>query len=229
MKLTTTAFVTLTAIVLSTTVASAQQFYAQRAPQNSIPVIQNHSSTAAEGFLRGAADVTRAAGDYNYNTSLALINTEVARDLYLDNRLKAVNTYFEAKRINRESRDYNNSRPTSADITRYSQDRAPLRLESHQFEPVLGRLTWPGTLSGAEYAAERTALEDAFAKRVGGNSGLTSESYSKIKSNVEIMEARLQTEIATMSPAEYAAAKSFLSSLEYEAQLVAAPAGVAVR
>src|SRR5690349_9531060 len=37
------------------------------------------SSTAAEGFLRGRASVIRAAGEFNYTTSLALINIEEAR------------------------------------------------------------------------------------------------------------------------------------------------------
>jgi len=228
MKITTTLFA-LSAIVLSAGVASAQQFYAQRAPQNSIPVFQSHSSTLAEGVLRGSADLTRAAGDYNYNTSLALINREIARDLYMDNQVKSVNTYFELKRINKESRDYNNPRPTAQDVVRYSQDRAPERLGSHQYEPVLGKLFWPGTLNGDEFAAERETLNTVFMKRVGSNSGLTSDSYSVIKTNVASMEQKLLAQIDLMSPAEYAAAKSFLAGLDYEAQLVATPAGVAVR
>jgi len=196
----------------------AQQFYAQRAPQNNIPVIQDHSSTVAEGVLRGAADATRAAGDYNYNTSLALINTEVARSLFLDNRLKATQTYFEMRRQNREMRDYNNPRPTQADIVRIAKDRAPDRLTSYQYEPALGKLYWPAIFLDPEFATVRSEIDRLIGERTPENSGLGSPNHRDISKYADRMMLILKSKVEGEDPSGYAIAKTFLTSVEFESQ-----------
>ena len=47
-----------------------------------------HASTAAEGALRGWADLYRAQGEYNYNTASAALIFEHARRANFDNRLR---------------------------------------------------------------------------------------------------------------------------------------------
>ena len=69
-----------------------------------IPVVQHHASTFEEGVQRGYADVVRAMGDYNYNTSLAAINAQQAYSYALENRKQAVQDYFELREMNRQAR-----------------------------------------------------------------------------------------------------------------------------
>ena len=85
MKITTTiiaAAITIASFATATNTALAQ--YAIRNTNNGTPVIYRHASTYEEGVFRGWADLARGVGDYNYNTSLALINQQHALSLSYD-------------------------------------------------------------------------------------------------------------------------------------------------
>ncbi|QDU95614.1 hypothetical protein [Lignipirellula cremea] len=210
--------------------ASAQQFYAQRQTNNGTPVIYRHASTAAQGFLDGRANNVRAAGDYNYNTSLALINVEIARSMFLDNKLKSVQTYFEMRRQNREGREYENGpRPTQAELARYAKDRAPDRLASYQYEPTFKKLYWPTIFLDPRYDVPRNAINELVRDRSPEDSGLGSENHRLIREQTEAMKELLKVDVETLDPAAYAMCKRFLTSLEFEAQQKAdAPAVAAL-
>ena len=74
-------------------------------------------STAAESYQRGFADVVRSAGAANVMNSAAMINVEEARSKNIENDLKATETYFEKKRVNKEYREQTKRpRPTSEQL-----------------------------------------------------------------------------------------------------------------
>jgi len=206
----------------------AQQFYAERTSNNGTPVIYRHASTAEQGLLDGVANGVRAVGDYNYNTSLALINYEIARSMFLDNKVKAVQTYFEMRRQNREAREYETGpRPTQQDAERFAEDRAPDRLAAYQYDHAFKKVYWPTLFFAPAYDTDRTAIEKLMRDRGPENSGLGSENHRQIHSHVESMKELLATQVEVTPPAAYTLAKKFLTGLEYEAQQQARATDVA--
>ena len=88
MKATILTSTALAAIFSVSSFASAQapSKYVPPKPITSPPVWYRHASTYTEGALRGAADLTRAAGESRYNSSLAMINRQEAIRRQLENR-----------------------------------------------------------------------------------------------------------------------------------------------
>ena len=207
------------ATLLSVATVNAQG-YAIQAPYVGWGHYYGHASTYEEGVLRGWAAAARGAGQYNYETSLALINREAARSQYLDNRQKFVETYFTIKKINKQYRaEDRTARLTQEDYAKLAKDLGPDRLTASQYEPVLGKLSWPALLDDDAFRLEREAVDRLIAERTVENSGLGSTNGRAIQAQAVQMKSKLKGQIRTVSPSEYVQAKKFLTSLEYEAQL----------
>jgi hypothetical protein len=172
--------------------------------------------------MRGAGDVLRAVGEARYNSSLALMNGQEAYSRYLDNRLKAVSTYFDMQNLNREYRaEKRGQRATEEELAGYARDRAPDRLAAHELDPTANRLVWPEALGNERFDAERTAIDALMA---GGGS----ESRA-VQELAEKMVEELRTHVREMKPSDYVAAKRFLTSLHYEMDFAPGAATVAAR
>jgi hypothetical protein len=215
--------VTLVVAKLSVGVALAQSPSAHRyhpsRPIHSPPVVMHHASTAQEGFFRGLADLRRAIGEFNYNTSLALINREEAIRLRLVNQKQYANDFFEKRAINRAAREEERrTPPTQEDLARYAKKRLPERLASYEYHRISGRLTWPAVFQRAEYDAVRHAIDQAVAERTVDNSGVGSANYERIKNLTAAMNAKLRSEVDELSTSESIRARKFLQSLAYEAR-----------
>lgn len=189
-----------------------------------------HSSTLEEGILRGSGALLQGAGQYNYDTSRAAINQQEALSRAYDNRLKGIQTYFEAKAIN-ESYVARHQKPrlTQQELTQLAKESAPARLTSYQYEPAFGKVFWPALLEAPQFAAHRAAIEELMASRDPLNSGVGSANHRDVRQVTLAMQEILKADIATANPQEYVAAKKFLASLEYEAQQRAGASGVASR
>lgn len=222
------------AVVMGST-ASAQQpqlrGYGSYAPQNRGPsVIQHHASTFQEGLLRGYADLNRSKGDYNYQTSLGLLIQQHATTEFLKNKELGVQTYYNKKRIRNEYLVETAKPPvTRQDAENTARNRAPDRLNSYEYEPALGKVFWPALLKHDVFAGHRAEIDAAIARRSGEDSGLGSVNYSVIKANTNAMKEILADNIRNLPPQEYTTAKTFLNSLNYEAQHKLAPTGIASR
>jgi hypothetical protein len=189
-----------------------------------------HASTAAEGFLRGRAAVIRAAGEFNYTTSLALINIEEARSRYIDNRAKWTETYFAMRKTNQAYREAERGyRPTQEVLNRISQEASPHRLEPSQLDPSLRTIFWPALLSRSDFDSVRTQLDELFTVQRPNNSGLGTENYREIMALTAEMQALLDTMINQLHPDEYLAARRFIESLAYEARFPAGQQAVVTR
>ncbi len=188
-----------------------------------------HASTEAEGVLRGSADLVRSIGEGNYYNSLAAINGQEAWSRAIDNKQKAVETYFQIKQINRAAREA--ARPQPLTFTQYAKlakQEAPDRLGDADYNRVMGRLSWPAVLATGDFASERTALEQAFVGRKAQDVGVSTDFHRDVRELTAAMSAKLRSRIDTMSPMEYIAAKKFLTSVAFESQQSLVPAGLAV-
>jgi hypothetical protein len=178
-----------------------------------------HASTAAEGFQRGFADVVRSAGQYNLLTSEAAINYEEARSKHLDNRLKATETYFEMRRINKSYRDsQRKARPSNEQLQRIAAMGRPDRLAPTELDPVSGTINWPLILRDEAYRSLTAKLQDQFAQRAERSGVIGHEAYQAIQQTVDEGLALLRSNAESYRPNDYLQAKKFLESLATEAR-----------
>jgi hypothetical protein len=225
MKATLITSMFLAAVLMFAGQVFGQDSLAWRGPISSPPAMYHHASTWEESALRGGADLVRAAGEMNYNSSLATINYQEAYSRYLDNRLQAASTHFDLRQLNREARaEARGQRATPDELTEYAKIRAPARLSAHQFDATTNRLMWPASLKGDVFAEYRAAIDRLLEARRGG--GVESR---EIEMLAEAMKQKLLPQVRVMNPAEYLAAKRFLTSLEYEMSFAPGATTVAVR
>jgi hypothetical protein len=188
-----------------------------------------HSSTEVEGALHGMGDLARSIGQANYMISLAAINRQEAASRYLDNKEKYAETYFRMQQINRAAREAARSQPLSIEqYAKLARQLGPDRLSEADYNRVLGRLNWPAVLTGEQFAAERAALDKAFAGRTAHDVGVSTTFHSQVRTLAAKMQAKLQANKDTLSPMEIIAARNFLSSVAYESQQPLVVEGLAV-
>jgi len=189
-----------------------------------------HSSTLEEGFFRGLGAAAQGFGEANLMNSQAAINLQQARSAALDNHLKSIETYFAARRANAEARAAERGpRLTSQELTELAKKQAPARLSAYQYEPALGKVYWPTALTTADFAMERAAIDLLIAERNPTNSGLGTDNQRQLNINVTRMKEALKDHVATMDPAEYLAARKFLTSLDFEGRQVLVTSGLVVK
>jgi hypothetical protein len=187
----------------------------------------HHSSTEAEGYLKGSAAVISSAGQYNLATAKAAIYAEDARSKAIENNQKAVEAYFAIRRTNREQREAEiGPRATVQELAVWAKEAAPKRLDGTQYEPALGRVFWPAVLQSPQFTAYRADIDRAMSMREPSNSGLGSDNFRSVKLAVDSMQETLKANVDAIPPAEYVQAKKFLTSLQWEAQHRMAPTGL---
>jgi Txe/YoeB family toxin of Txe-Axe toxin-antitoxin module len=179
----------------------------------------HHASTAAEGQMRGMADLVRSQGQANLDHSAAAVNYSVARRNEMNNRLAWTHTYFQMREANRAYRAAERGpRPTMESLTRFAQAGRPRRLSSSELDPVSGEITWPMLLEYDAYATDRAELEGAFTRRA-YRRAITAEDYAAVKETTAQMLNRLKEQVRQVSQSPYIAAKKFIESLAYEADV----------
>ncbi len=229
MKITTTiiaAAITIASFATATNTALAQ--YAIRNTNNGTPVIYRHASTYEEGVFRGWADLARGVGDYNYNTSLALINQQHALSLSYDNEVKKVETYFHKRQLNKEYRAAERGpRKTPEDMARYMAKPAAMQLSAQQMDRVTKKIYWPAILQADAFQAERRAIEASFASRTAVNSGPGSMNEAQLHQAIEQLRSLIKAQTRTIGANNYITAKRFLDGLSLEASRFDAPQGLA--
>lgn len=215
------------AIFMGGGIASAQNYYAPQVTPQPTPGygwggfggFGYHSSTEAEGVLRGAGAFAEGVGRGNYFNSLAEINLQEAEARARENRLKGIQAYFEAKRINAEAKQLaQRPRPTADQLKAVAKAGLPDRLTPAQYQPRLGQLHWPAALEGERFTRHREALDILFAGRTTSDSGVSSPFYRDVKRLTDQMQGELKQEMGNLSQMEYMAAYKFLNSVAYEAQ-----------
>jgi hypothetical protein len=181
-----------------------------------------HASTAEESMANGMANVIQSAGQANLLNSAAARNYEEARSRDLDNRLKATNTYFEMRKMNREyTAQERGPKPSSEQMFRYARDRAPNRLGPAELDPLTGQISWPVILEDEAYKEYREKLDNLFAVRAKYHGQIAPDQYLELQQTAKALDAELKKRIKDYPPTDYVKAKGILESLAYEASLTA--------
>ncbi|MEX2169345.1 MAG: hypothetical protein WD851_08540 [Pirellulales bacterium] len=134
-----------------------------------------HSSTAGEGYQRGAAAVISAQGQRNVDNSQARINNQDAYSAAIDNSVKSVNAYWEKKDIY-EQRQAQKDYETGEKRDRWMARHRLEPLSANEFDRTTGYITWPKVLEQPQYDQYRKTLDDLFKKRATAGA-LTSDDY----------------------------------------------------
>jgi hypothetical protein len=183
----------------------------------------NWSSTAQEGADMGLAAVVRSQGYANLKNSEAAKNWEEAKTLEMQNRLRWTETYFEMRRVNRESRAAEaGPRVTQEQAIALARMRAPPRLPSTQLDPVTGHIEYPLILTQDIYKQYRDRLDALFAQRAASGGSLRFEDFQAIQTTVSKFIETLQQHVSEYAAGDFGQARTFLDSLANEAR---SPAG----
>lgn len=183
-----------------------------------------HSSTIAEGYLRGMGDLVQSWGQYNLMTSQGMVFGEQARQLALQNDSLAVETYFHNRRVNTEARRAEaGPKLTAVQIERINQNRTPARLTAAQLGHD-GAIGWPAVLEQPKYDELRSKLSELFANRVSGETSASVSFYRQVQTVTQSLKSLLRDEMSNLSSGDYLAARRFLDSLAHEARYAPAQA-----
>jgi hypothetical protein len=175
---------------------------------------QTFSSTYEEGVQRGYADIIRSHGMNNLLTSQAAVQIEQARKAYIENQMKATQTYFEMRRYNTEARRASRSTPLSMEqYVRLARQQAPEPLTTSQLDPLTGAIGWPAPLRQPKYEALRRRIDRLFQDRATGYIV-----YGEIEKACQELEALLKEDVMQFPANDYLAAKKFLDSLAWAAR-----------
>jgi hypothetical protein len=173
-----------------------------------------HSSTLEEGIQRGYADVVRSQGMANLLNAQAATQFEQARKAYMENQLKATQTYFEMRRYNTEARRAERSTPLSTEqYVRLAREQAPDSLTPTQLDPLTGTVGWPAALKQPQYAAFRARLDKLLQDRASGYLV-----FGEIQRACDDFQSQLKNDLQNFSANDYVNAKKFLDSLAFAAR-----------
>jgi hypothetical protein len=177
-------------------------------------------STAGGDIARGQAELIRAAGEFNLNSSKSAINLQTSKSMEMDNRLRWTETFFEMRRVNRTNRALEaGPRPTMEQIVHYARMQAPRRLASTQLDPVTGEIVWPPLLTDEAFTDNRQFLQGKFRQRAQQGGSVDIAQIEEVESAVEDFKVELRDVGLKRSPRRYGAARTFLDSLKLEYEL----------
>jgi len=232
----------LVALLLGAGAASAQQYgppmattiagYAtEPPPQSSFGFGANSFATSEAGStLEGVGAALAGAGQYNLNSSRAALYLEQARSQYIQNYREAIDARYAIKRANDVYRaeKFARERPSPELISRVIQAKLPDRLNVAEYNRRTGDLQWPAILMGPEFAADRQAIDRAFAQRRPEDVGMVSVFYHDVSQHAQRMHGTMLAEINNISTEDSIAARKFLKSVEFEARHLPTETGLAV-
>jgi hypothetical protein len=184
---------------------------------------QDHSSTAAEGFLRGKAAVIQAQGNFLLSKSQATILFEQARALDRENDLRQTQALLAQHAMWREGRyaerkEFEARREAGrAKIEARQQvvHRAAYQLSPEVLNPATGKIRWPVALQSTKFAGEREQIDELMRQHVGYGSS-QADVAKEITRLTKEMATSLRSEIRNLAKEDYIAAQKFLLGLKLE-------------
>ena len=186
------------------------------------------AGTAPGDILRGKASVIRAQGQYNLDTSAAMINAKEAKKRGIYNHRYGVETYFELRQYNRDMRAKERlPAPTPAQIERLAKLGLPERTTPSEVQPTSGDINWPVALEMSNFADERARMETLFSQRDQLEDGVETGTHALVKQCADQMHAELKTYVDDLDPETYLDARKFIEKLIYESRFSAPNENVA--
>lgn len=179
----------------------------------------DHSSTFAEGAMRGQAAVLSAVGDLTYMDSLAAVNYQEAYKRAIENSVAITKAYFEKREIREEFMKKYGPKPFVGEARKRAIEAyMPRRLSASEYNAETGAISWPHILRQERYLPLKEQIDQVFAARSVENSGNGSVTHRKISQLCDMLGMLLRENISTVTPDQYIAAKEFLRSVELEAR-----------
>ena len=181
------------------------------------PNWQPYAGTVDGSWAHGRADIVRAIGENDLNSSAAAINWEAARRSATDNWAHQVRTKNQIRDeyVARERAQHPTLSPSQQqEITR---QRDPKRLSSAQLSAA-GVIRWPNALRSAEFDEVRSRLDSLFAERARAFSSSADEIAREVDAvAIEMTKALEQSDkdVPVMARVD---AKNFLAALRLEAR-----------
>ncbi|MGQ0634422.1 MAG: hypothetical protein ACT4QC_07425 [Planctomycetaceae bacterium] len=168
--------------------------------------------TAAGNYMQGKSQVIAAKGQYNEQTSKAMMNVEDARSKYIDNEKKWTDTYFAMQEENQahQAEKIQRDKHSQETLNRAARAGLPKPLSSEALDPVSGKITWPDLLQNSAYAAPRKELDRLFQLRATTSANGTA---MRIEQATSQMIEILKSNIHNLPTGDYMAARKFLDSL----------------
>ena len=185
---------------------------------------QDHASTAAEGFLRGKAEVIQAQGNFQLSKSQADILRQQARWLDRENDLKQTESLLAQKKLwsdaRTQSQKSRNARRADGRVvlaerkaTVYSQT---YQLSANELDATTGTISWPTGLDRANFDDCRAELNDLFQQHFGYGEPQAATA-ERISHTIDKVSRSLKSDRDTLPRDEYLAAQKFLAGLKYAA------------
>jgi hypothetical protein len=166
-------------------------------------------------YANSMANVIRAQAQ-------ASLTYEQARSKYIENKQKWTENYYKMREERHAAlaRQQEQNKHSPESLTAAAKSDVPATLGADVLDPVTGRITWPDILKGAEFATQRSTLDEMFELRAKTSNG-SSNVYQIHLTTLE-MTTKLRNRIDEIPAKQYIAARKFLDSLDYTAQV---PAG----
>lgn len=174
-------------------------------------------ATVQGDVLRGQADRIRAEGDYAIDTSTAAINAQTAGAMALENRIRTVETFFEARRINLINRAFEaGPGVTLEQAVRLAALQLPPRPAPLELDRATGEISWPRLLNDPTYAALTARIQRHFYHRqaVGGSVDFTTA--ADCSTAFDELADHLRTNAGRHPAGQHGAAGTFLDGLRRE-------------
>ena len=181
--------------------------------------INNGASTAAEGYARGVASITRARSQASVDYAQARIGRSDARSRELDNRLKTTQTFYEMRRISREAKygtpqeKYDKKRRNEARFAARTRKDDPNVLSDKQLDPLTGEISWPVVLMSPEYEEYRAKIDNLFKARARHGGKISYQTLGEMSKTRDELIDVLKADIPTLGGKKYMTGKIFVKAL----------------
>lgn len=174
------------------------------------------AQTAEGAALQGLAEVIAAEGQYNQATAAAAVDLTRAQSDALKNQVQSVQTTWAMWNIGREQLQRElGPHATPEELYVRARAAAPRSLGAAQIDPVHGTVNWPVALQDDLFQARRSAIE-RYADRWTTKGALNAADQTHMRQDIDAMFDLLKSQIGSIPPQDYLAAREFLQSLLYE-------------
>ncbi|MBS0210451.1 MAG: hypothetical protein JSS27_16025 [Planctomycetes bacterium] len=181
-----------------------------------------YATSPMQGMAYGAAAMTAAQGQANLANAQAAQAQQQAYQMALDNKLKATETYFEMRRVNREAQKAEHDARYPAQMYGSpSLAPKPVQLSATQLDPVTGSIAWTPLLMSPEYASYREPIDGFFRKRAEHLSTGGPSAISDLRRASSAMMDQLNKNINNIKPQDWVDAKRLLDALMQTANMPA--------
>lgn len=176
------------------------------------------TSAALSGARRGLESILRAipsGSSQGAGFSSPLVDAQTAKSMGYDNQIKAVNTYFQKRQLNRMYRNAE-KRYTARQVVEWSKKHQPERLSAAQFNRSTLRLNWPVVLRADRYQSSREEIDRLIPLHVRAGGGVNTNQYATLSQKLKDMKSVLKTQTKEVPIEQYISAKEFVETVAWD-------------